>query len=52
MTADYHERAASQAYKMLFSFIFLLGLPWVFKAWHRPMSPISKGHDDRHYCDG
>lgn len=31
MTADYHERTVVSAYKMFFSFIFTLFVPWTFR---------------------
>jgi len=31
MTADYHERTVVSGYKMIFSFAFLMMLPWVFR---------------------
>jgi GPH family glycoside/pentoside/hexuronide:cation symporter len=31
MTADYHERTVVSAYKMFFSFIFTLFIPWTFR---------------------
>ena len=31
LTADYHERTVVSAYKMLFSFVFMLFVPWTFR---------------------
>jgi GPH family glycoside/pentoside/hexuronide:cation symporter len=30
MTADHHERTVVASYKMMFSFIFSVGIPWIF----------------------
>jgi GPH family glycoside/pentoside/hexuronide:cation symporter len=31
MTADHHERTIVSSYKMMFSFIFTFGIPWIFR---------------------
>jgi GPH family glycoside/pentoside/hexuronide:cation symporter len=31
MTADHHERTVVSSYKMMFSFIFTFGIPWIFR---------------------
>lgn len=31
MTADVHERTVVSSYKMMFSFIFTFGIPWIFR---------------------
>lgn len=39
MTADYHERTVISGYKMFFSFVFTLFVPWIFRLTQADMFP-------------